>query len=122
MLAFEISDRFDDIIRQAEEFHVATGRSDIARDDLFGRETRKIIRATGLRPCPGQPLAAERLGTDHSTDLIAIDVNVTDLGMITDVIRNRLNAAVNAEGQSIAGLVDRRADLVEMALLIAKNM
>ena len=56
-------------------------------------------------------MATERLGANHSTDLIAIDVNVTDLGMITDVIRNRLNAAVNAEGQSIAGFVDRRSNL-----------
>ena len=74
MLAFEIPYRFDDIIRKAEEFNVATCRSDIARDDLFGRETRKIIRSTGLRPCPGQPLAAERLEVPVSACVFTDDL------------------------------------------------
>ena len=79
-------------------------------------QTRDIMRAPGLGPGSGKPLAAERLAFDHRADLVAVDVEVADPGMCLDIVTDRIDAAVQAEGQAIAGRVDRLDDLVELVV------
>ena len=55
---------------------------------------------------PLQALAAERLAFDHGADLVAVDVEIADAGMLLDIVADGVDAALQAEGQAVAGRVD----------------
>ena len=74
--------------------------------DALGGKARQVIGAAGLRPGARKPLAAERLHADHGADLVAVDVEIADAGVLGDVIGDAVDAAVQAERQPIAGGVD----------------
>ena len=72
----------------------------------LGREARDIMRAAGLGPGAAQALAAERLAFDHRADLVAVDVEIADPGMLLDIVADGVDAALQAERQAVAGRVD----------------
>ena len=76
----------------------------------------------GLRTGAAEALATERLAFDNRADLIAIDVEIADARMLLDIVANRVDAALQAERQSIAGGIDRLDDLVELVASKADNV
>ena len=89
-------------------------RSVAKRGSVFG--------PPALGPVPEKALAAERLDADDRADLIAVDIEIADAGMLCDVVGDGLEAAVEAERQAIAAVVDGGDDLVEVALLEADDV
>jgi hypothetical protein len=72
----------------------------------------QVTGAAGFGAGAGEAFAAERLHADDGADHAAIDVAVADLEAREDVAHGLVDAAVDAEGQAIAGsgdLVDARA-------------
>ena len=63
-------------------------------------EAAQIMRAAGLRPGAGEPLAAERLRADHRADLVAVDVDIAGVDAVDDLLDARLDAGVQPERQS----------------------
>ena len=49
----------------------------------LGREARDIMRTAGFGPGAAQALAAERLAFDHRADLVAVDVEIADPGVLS---------------------------------------
>ncbi len=64
------------------------------------------MRATGFRAGARQSLATERLYADHSTDLVAVDVDIAHMGMLRQRLRAAVDAGLDADGQAIAQRVD----------------
>src|SRR6185369_17693784 len=60
-----------------------------------------------------QAFAAERLALDHGADLVAVDVEIADPGMLLDIIADRVDPALKAKRQPVAGRVDLIDDLIE---------
>ena len=71
------------------------------------------MRAARLGAGPDKPLAAERLAFDHRADLVAVDVEIADPGMLLDIVADGIDPALQAERQAIAGRVDVLDDLFE---------
>src|SRR3546814_20805898 len=67
--------------------------SDVCSSDLLGAGA-------------GEPLSAEGLHAHHRADLVAVDVDVADLGARGDVVDGLVDARVDAQGQAVAGGVD----------------
>src|SRR5205814_7200348 len=59
-----------------QQAEIASGRRGIHCKDAFGRESHEVIRAAGLGPGAGQPLAAERLHAHHRADHVAVDIEI----------------------------------------------
>ena len=64
------------------------------------------MRAAGLEAGAGEAFTAERLAAGHGADLVAVDVEVADADSLHPVIDVRLDAAVNAQGEAVAGALD----------------
>src|SRR3546814_14473296 len=82
----------------------------------------EIPWAASLRSGARQPLAAEGLHADHGADLVAVDVDVADASTSGDALHRRIDAAVDAEGQAIAGPVDRVHDTVDAVAVEARDV
>src|SRR3546814_1719340 len=82
----------------------------------------EIPCAACLPTCALQPLAAEGLHADHGADLVAVDVDVADASTSGDALHRRIDAAVDAEGQAIAGPVDRVHDTVDAVAVEARDV
>src|SRR3546814_13703383 len=82
-------------------------------------EARQVGRAAGLGAGAGEPLSAEGLHAHHRADLVAVDVDVADLGARRDVLDRLVDARVDAQGQAVAGGVDGVDHLVQLAGLPA---
>src|SRR4051812_791219 len=61
---------------------VATGCGRVDASHALSREARDIMRSAGLGTSAAEPLPAERLAFDDRTDLIAVDVEIADPGML----------------------------------------
>src|SRR5690606_20781058 len=85
-------------------------------------EARQIVRAARLRAGAAQPFAAEGLAADHGADLVAVDIDIAGADRGRDVLDARIDAGMEAEGQPVAGGVDRRDDRVELAGLEGRDM
>ena len=59
----------------------------------FGGEARQVMRPVGFGTGARQALAAERLAADHRADLVAVDVEVADLGARFDQAAGRVDPA-----------------------------
>src|SRR5688500_696099 len=88
---------------QTEELHVAACGGDVGGADSFGSKAGQIMWSAGLGAGAGQALAAERLDAHHGSDLIAIDVEVSDPRALGYPVGNARNPAVQAERQAEAG-------------------
>src|SRR6478735_3531470 len=64
------------------------------------------MRPAGLWPGAGQSLAPEGLRPDHRADLVAVDVDVSGMDAVDDVLHARVDAGVQPEGQAVALAVD----------------
>src|SRR3546814_16999663 len=69
----------------------------------------------GLGAGAGEPLSAEGLHAHHRADLVAVDVDVADLGARRDVLDRLVDARVDAQGQAVAGGVEGVDHLVQLA-------
>ena len=101
---------------------VAAGRGGVDAGHPLGREARDIMRAAGLGPGAAQALAAERLAFDHRADLVAVDVEIADPGMLLDIVADGVDPALQAERQAVAGRIDLLDDLVEAVAGEADDM
>ena len=72
------------------------------RAHALGGVGEQRVGAAGLGPGARQPLAAERLHAHDGADLVAVDVEVADAGVLGDVVGDGLDAAVQAERQAVA--------------------
>src|SRR3546814_1471167 len=68
-------------------------------DTLFPHTT--LVRAGA-----GEALAAEGLHADHGADHVAVHVGVADRQAAVDLLHRRIDAAVHAERQAVAGAGD----------------
>src|SRR5574337_1995952 len=84
-------------IFQRQQRCIAARGGGVDGEGAFGGEAQEVMRAAGLGSGAGQVLAAERLHADHRADLVAVDVEVADLGAAPDVLDGFVDAAVHAE-------------------------
>src|SRR5690348_18192750 len=80
------------------------------------------MRAAGFGTGAGEALAAEGLHADDGADHAAVDIAVADLEPREDVAHSLVDAAVDAEGQAVAGRGDLVDDRVEAVGLPAHDM
>src|SRR4051812_18605841 len=92
---------------------VSAGGRGVDAGHALDREARDIVRPARLGPGTAQALAAERLALDYRADLVAVDVEIADAGMLLDIIADGIDAALQAQGEAVAGGVDRLDNLVE---------
>lgn len=64
------------------------------------------MRAAGFGTSPGKALAAEGLYADHGTDLVAIDVDVTDRHARGDAVDGFVDPRMDTQGEAITCRVD----------------
>src|SRR5256885_13949813 len=93
---------------------VAASRRRVDAGHALDREARDIMRSAGLGPGAAQTLAAEWLAFDHRSDLVAVDVEIADAGMLLDIIADGVDAALQAEGEAVTGGVNVLDHLVEL--------
>src|SRR5690348_6854379 len=72
------------------------------------------MRSASLRARAAEAFAAEWLAFDHCADLVAVDVEIADAGMLFDIIADRVDAALQAKSQPEPCRVDRVHNLVEL--------
>src|SRR3546814_17062102 len=77
--------------------------SDVCSSDLLGGEARQVVRAAGLGAGAGEPLSAEGLHAHHRADLVAVDVDVADLGARCDVLDGFVDARVDRSEERRGG-------------------
>src|SRR6187402_1462380 len=73
------------LLADRQERCIATCGRGVDRERALAGEAEQVVRAAGLRTGAGQTFAAERLHTDHRTDLVAVDVAVADARAALDV-------------------------------------
>ncbi|MNE63837.1 hypothetical protein D3C80_1592120 [compost metagenome] len=67
-----------------------------------GQQAVQIEWPTGFRPGARQSLAAKRLHAYHCTHHIAVNIQVTDLGMIGDSSDGFIDTGMDTQRQTIA--------------------
>jgi len=80
------------------------------------------MRPAGLRAGAGEALATEGLHAYDGADHAAVDVDVADARGAHDVIDEALDAAMDAEGEAVAGVAQPLQDLVEVLAPIGADM
>src|SRR5947208_16514207 len=80
----------------------------------LSRETRHVMWATSFGTGAAQSLTAKRLAFDHGADLVTIDVEIPDTGMLLHIIADRVDAALKSERQAIPRGVDVLDHLIEL--------
>ena len=88
----------------------------------LGDKPRQIERAARFRPRAREPRAAERLHADGRADDVAVDINVARLDPFDHASDRLVDAGVQAEGEPIAGGVDRIDQRIEPIALVAQHM
>src|SRR5216683_4813726 len=82
----------------------AADRRGVDGNRSLGSKSRKVMRAAGLGAGAGEAFAAEGLHADDGADHAAVDVDVADARGEHDLVDEALDAAVDAEGQAVAGI------------------
>src|SRR3546814_5050613 len=77
---------------------------------------------TLVRSGAGEALAAEGLHADHGADHVAVHVGVADRQAAVDLLHRRIDAAVHAERQAVAGAGDGVEHPVEAVGGVAHHM
>src|SRR4051812_46369761 len=85
---------------------VAAGGGGVDAGDALGREAGDVMRAAGFGPGAAKALAAEWLAFDHRADLVAVEVEIPNPGMLLDIVAHRVDAALQAEGEAVASGID----------------
>ena len=88
----------------------------------FAGELEQVVRPACFWAGTGQTFAAERLHADHRSDLVAVDVAIADPDVAHDVLHRGIDARVDAQRQAVAGGIDLRQHLVQVAGLVADDM
>ena len=83
---------------------------------------RQIVRPARLRPGARKPLAAEGLAAHHGADLVAVDIDIADMQRLDDALHPVVDPGMQAEGQAIAGGIDRRDHRVDLRGLEGDDM
>ncbi len=78
------------------------------------QQASEVQRPAGLGTGPRQAPAAEGLHPDHGADHVAVDVDVADGELARHQVDAGLDAAVDAEGEPVAGGVDASRQLLEV--------
>ena len=63
-----------------------------------------------MGPVPERP-SPPRLGADHSTDLVAVDIEIANPGAGAHLLHRGFNAGVEAEGEAVTGGIEGGADI-----------
>ena len=85
-------------------------------------ECTQVQRAARFGPCARQTTTTKRLHADHRADLIAIDIDITDLRTRSDLVRTPLDARVHAERESITRGVDFIQNPIQLICLKRRHM
>ena len=85
-------------------------------------QSAQVQRTARFGSCARQTTTTKRLHADHSTDLIAIDIDITDLRTRGDVVRTPLDARVYAERESITRGVDFIQNPIQLIGLKRRHM
>src|SRR3977135_4530019 len=88
--------------RPGQQAEIAARRRGIHRKDAFGGESHEVIRAAGLRPGAGQPLAAERLHAHHRADHVAVNVEMADRRARANALGARVHAGMHAHREPVS--------------------
>src|SRR5260221_14775807 len=91
------------LLLEREQAGVAARGGGVDRDGALDGEAVEIMRAAGLGPGARQALAAEGLHADDGADHVAVDVEVADPHPTLDRAHPLVHAAVDAEGEAVAG-------------------
>src|SRR5258708_37555388 len=110
------------LLLEREQAGVAARGGGVDRDGALDGEAVEIMRAAGLGPGARQALAAEGLHADDGTDHIPVDVEVADPHPALDRAHRLVDAAVDAEGEAIAGRRDLVEHLVELVAAPADDV
>src|SRR5437762_6421146 len=89
-----------------QQAEIASGRRGIHCKDACGRESHEVVRAAGLGPGAGQPLAAERLHAHHRADHVAVDIGIADRRALANALGARVHTGVHTHRESVSGGVD----------------
>src|SRR5216684_7771420 len=104
----------ESILRAREQFGDAAYRRGIHGEGPLGRESGQVMRTAGLRAGAREALAAEGLHSNYGADHAAVDVDVADARGAHHLIDEALDAAVDAEGEAVAGDTDPVENLFQL--------
>src|SRR3546814_188723 len=107
---------------ERQQGSIAAGCGGVGGKGALRGEAVKVTGAAGLWSGPRQPLAPEGLHADNGADLVPVDVDVSDPRPLRDAPYRGIDAAVDAEGQAVAGPVDRIDDIVDPVAVEADDM
>src|SRR5882724_493826 len=95
------------LLLQRQQRSVATRRRRVDGERALGGEAVQVARPAGLGARAREALAAEGLHAHDGADHVAVDVRVAHPQPLMDVAHGGVDAAVDAEGEAVAGRVDR---------------
>ena len=93
--------------REVARGRIGAVRGKLRRHRPARHQPAEIERPARLRPGAGKPAPAERLHAHHRADHVAVDVDVADLHPRRDMRDRLVEARMQAEGEAVAGGVDR---------------
>src|SRR6266851_2735814 len=110
------------VLLQRQEAGITARRRGVDREGALDSEAVEVVRTAGLRPRPRQTFAAEGLHADDGADHVAVDVDVADTGAAHHRPDRLVDAAMDAEGEAVAGRRDLVEYLVELVAAPAHDM
>src|SRR3989442_747139 len=112
----------ESILRACEQFGAPAHRRGVHAESPLGREAGQVMRPAGLRAGAGEAFAAEGLHANYGADHAAVDVDVADARGAHHLVDEALDAAVDAEGQAVAGVTHPLQQFPEILSLIDADM
>src|SRR6202165_4377627 len=110
------------ILRGREQFGDAAHRRGIHGEGPLDRESEQVMRPAGLRAGAGEAFAAEGLHAHHGADHAAVHVDVADARRAYHLVDEALDAAVDSEGQAVAGVAQPLQHFPKVVSLIKTHM
>ena len=86
------------------------------------QQASEVQRSAGLGPGSRQAPAAEGLHADHGADHVAVDIDVADGELARHQVDAGLDAAVDAEGETVARGVDAPRQVLEVGGAVADQV
>src|SRR6056297_262502 len=102
-------------VRQGQQAGIAADRGGIDAQAPLGHEAVQVGRPAGFRAGPGEPAAAEGLYAHHGADDVAVHIDVPGARFREQLAGAGIDAAVDAEGERVTGLVDLLHDAIDVA-------
>src|SRR5258708_6319554 len=107
---------------QRQQTCIAAGGRRVDGEGALDGETRKIMRPARFRPRAGKALAAERLRLYDGANLIAVDIDVSDVDALTDEFGGLIDPAMQSQRQAIGTGVDGIAHLIQPVAIETQHM